>query len=99
LVLCATARTFAAGTVEKARFAVLGGGALAARAMPRAAATAVITKAWQARSSTGPVEGWFAEELERNDWTAILEAGRSLGRFDSRAWSDEIDVPAAVLPV
>lgn len=98
LVLCATSRTFAATTHEKAHFVVLGGGALAARAMPRAAATAVITRAFRARSTT-EVGGWFARELERNDWTAILEAGRSLGRFDSRSWIGEVDVPTAVLPI
>lgn len=99
LVLCATSRTFAAGPAEKARFVALGAAAVASRAMPRAAATALITKAWQARSTTSPAEGWFADELQRNDWTAILEAGRSLGRFDSRSWIGEVDVPAAVVPV
>ena len=50
-------------------------------------------------TTAGPTEGWAAEEFRRNDWTAVLEAGRSLGRFDSRAWIGEVDVPAAVVAV
>ena len=40
---------------------------------------------------------WVAEELQRNDWTAVLGAGAALGRFDSRPWLGEVDVPTAVV--
>lgn len=99
LVLCATSRTFASLPRERARFVALGAAALGARAMPRSVTAAAVAKVFDARSTTGPAEGWFAEELKRNDWTAILEAGRSLGRFDSRSWIGEVDVPTAVVTV
>jgi 3-oxoadipate enol-lactonase len=99
LVLCATSRTFAVRTSEKARFVALGGAAVASRLLPRTVTAGAIARVFDARGSAGPTEGWFAEELKRNDWTAILEAGRSLGRFDSRGWIGEVDVPTAVVAV
>jgi 3-oxoadipate enol-lactonase len=99
LVLCATSRTFASRTREKARFAALGVAALSARALPRRLTAEAIAKVIDARRTAGPTEGWAAEELRRNDWTAVLEAGRSLGRFDSRPWIGEVDVPTAVVAV
>jgi 3-oxoadipate enol-lactonase len=99
LVLCATSRTFASQPREKARFAALGGAALGSRLVPRRVTASAIARMFDARSTAGPTEGWFADELKRNDWTAILEAGRSLGRFDSRPWIGEVDVPTAVVAV
>lgn len=99
LVLCATSRTFASLTRERARFVALGAAALGARALPRSVTAGAMARVFDARSTTGPAEGWFAEELKRNDWTAVLEAGRSLGRFDSRSWIGEVDVPTAVVTV
>ena len=99
LVLCATSRTFASQRSERARFVALGAAALGSRVVPRNLTAAAISRVFDARSTTGPAEGWFADELQRNDWTAILEAGRSLGRFDSRSWIGEVDVPSAVVPV
>jgi 3-oxoadipate enol-lactonase len=99
LVLCATSRTFASRTREKARFAALGLAALSARALPRSLTAETIAKVIDSRRTAGPTEGWAAEELRRNDWTAVLGAGRSLGRFDSRPWIGEVDVPTAVVAV
>jgi 3-oxoadipate enol-lactonase len=99
LVLCATSRTFATRPRERARFVALGGAALGSRLVPRTVTAGAIARMFDARSTAGPTEGWFAEELKRNDWTAILEAGRSLGRFDSRPWIGEVDVPTAVVAV
>jgi pimeloyl-ACP methyl ester carboxylesterase len=42
-------------------------------------------------------ERWALEELARHDLTAILEAGREIGRFSSNAWLGDIDVPTAVI--
>ena len=99
LVLCATSRTFASRPAERARFVALGGAAVASRAVPRTVTAGAIARVFDARRTAGPTEGWAAEELRRNDWTAILEAGRSLGRFDSRGWIGEVDVPTAVVAV
>lgn len=99
LVLCATTRTFASRPRERVRFAALGAAALSARVLPRRVTARTIAKVVDSRRTAGPTEGWAAEELRRNDWTAVLDAGRSLGSFDSRAWIGQVDVPTAVVAV
>jgi pimeloyl-ACP methyl ester carboxylesterase len=47
-----------------------------------------------------PVEesiAWVLAEMSRNNPADIAEAGRELGRFDSRPWLGEVATPAAVL--
>ena len=96
LVLCATAPVFAESEREKRWFAGIGAVALASRFTPRIAQKAVA--GWVLdRRDAGPAVGWAAEELQRNDWTKVLEAGNALGRFDAREWLGEIDVPTAVV--
>jgi 3-oxoadipate enol-lactonase len=40
---------------------------------------------------------WVHSEMTRHSARGIAEAGRELGRFDSRAWLAPLDVPAAVV--
>ncbi len=40
---------------------------------------------------------WVAAELSRGSARDIAEAGRELGRFDSRTWIRQLDVPSAVV--
>jgi hypothetical protein len=40
---------------------------------------------------------WVQSELTRNSARDIAEAGRELGRFDSRPWLQSIEVPIAVV--
>lgn len=40
---------------------------------------------------------WVLAELVRHSATDIAEAGRELGRFDSRPWLSELTVPSAVV--
>lgn len=40
---------------------------------------------------------WVASELSRGSSLDIAEAGRELGRFDSRAWAPTLGLPAAVV--
>lgn len=40
---------------------------------------------------------WLLSELTRHSAQAIAEAGRELGRFDSRPWLKPLDVPTAVV--
>jgi 3-oxoadipate enol-lactonase len=40
---------------------------------------------------------WLLSELERHSARDVAEAGRELGRFDSRPWLGMVEVPAAVL--
>jgi 3-oxoadipate enol-lactonase len=42
-------------------------------------------------------DSWAMEQVSGHDWTAILEAGRAIGRFSSGPWVGEIDVPTAVV--
>lgn len=44
-----------------------------------------------------PVTAWFASELTRGSARDVSEAGRELGRYDSRPWLRSLDVPAAVV--
>ena len=42
--------------------------------------------------------GWWGfDQIAGHDLAAIVEAGRELGRFDSRSWIGDVDVPAAVV--
>jgi 3-oxoadipate enol-lactonase len=97
LVLCATSRVFIRSARERQRFTALGALGIGSRLVPRRLVAERVASAISARSSAGPFEGWAGEELRRNDWTAIFEAGRALGFFDSRSWAHEIDVPTAVV--
>jgi 3-oxoadipate enol-lactonase len=40
---------------------------------------------------------WWMSELMRNFPRDVAEAGRELGRFDSRPWLHQVDIPAAVV--
>jgi 3-oxoadipate enol-lactonase len=97
LVLCATARTFAARPQERVSFAALGGLALAARAVPDAMRRRLAQRFIGTRTDDRSIEGWVVAEMHRNDWKAVLEAGNALGRYDAREWIGEVDVPASVV--
>lgn len=95
LVLCATAPVFAESDREKRRLAAMGAMSLASRVTPTVARNAVAD--WALSRRDAEVGEWALDELRRNDWTAVLGAGAALGRFDSRAWLGEIDVPTSVI--
>jgi 3-oxoadipate enol-lactonase len=44
-----------------------------------------------------PTTTWIAAELSRGSGRDLAEAGRELGRFDSRGWVGGVDVPATVV--
>lgn len=98
LVLCATAPVFAESPGERRYFAGLGALALGARATPGPLRRRLAQEVLGRRGGTDcSLQAWIAEELHRNEWRAVLEAGRALGRFDSRPWLGEVDVPTAVV--
>jgi 3-oxoadipate enol-lactonase len=97
LVLCATARTFAARPQERVSFAALGGLALAARAVPEPMRRRLAQRFIGTRTDDRSIESWVVAEMHRNDWKSVLEAGNALGRFDARGWIGEVDVPTAVV--
>ncbi|MBA3288640.1 MAG: hypothetical protein H0U21_11550, partial [Acidimicrobiia bacterium] len=40
---------------------------------------------------------WAVDQVLRHDWVQVAEAGRAIGRFDSRPWLGRIDVPVATV--
>jgi 3-oxoadipate enol-lactonase len=95
LVLCATARGFAGTRDERLLFAGIGALAKASRLTPSSLRTR-LSGVYLGRRSR-PYDDWAMEQVMRHDWTKILEAGQAIGRFSSRAWIGEIDVPTAVV--
>lgn len=96
LVLCATSSVFAEGPEEKRWFSAIGAASFASRFTPAIARRALAGWILDRRQSDEAIK-WVTSELQRNDWTAVLGAGAALGRFDSRPWLAEIDVPTAVV--
>lgn len=98
LVLCATSAAFNVTAREHVLFHVLDGTSAAARRTricPMVEHLGRVVAAARARRRFNL--GWVADQVARHQWTALLEAGRALGRFDSRSWIGEIDVPVAVV--
>ena len=96
LVLCATACYFLTSRNERLGFIGLAGLAALARRTPAQ------TRQWltdqfylQRRSDTW--EPWAIQEASLHDWRMVLEAGRAIGKFNSRDWVANIDVPTSVL--
>ncbi len=71
--------------------------------MPMSLALAVAPRAswrWGLRYvglRESPRSAWVLAELMRHSATDIAEAGRELGRFDSRSWLSRIELPCAVV--
>jgi pimeloyl-ACP methyl ester carboxylesterase len=60
------------------------------------------TGAWRTALRAGGLKDsatttWIAAELTRGSSRDIAEAGRELGRFDSRPWLGSLDIPSAVV--
>jgi 3-oxoadipate enol-lactonase len=49
----------------------------------------------RAKIPSSPQTAWWLSELTRHSARDIAEAGRELGRFDSRPWLTSVNVPAA----
>ncbi|HEX9260518.1 MAG TPA: alpha/beta hydrolase [Acidimicrobiales bacterium] len=95
MVLCATSRNFRGTREEKLGFFGLGSLAVAARVTPGFARSWITTQFLQRRGRE--YQDWAFQQIERHDWTTVLEAGRAIGGFSSRDWIREVDVPTAVL--
>jgi len=93
LVLCATAREWQDPRM-KALWSGMGLLRLVLGAFPH--------QSWRwglrrAGFPDSPITSWVAAELSRGSARDLAEAGRELGRFDSRTWIRELRVPAAVV--
>ncbi len=97
LVLCATSCTFGGTARETLLFRVADGTAVVAGRLPLTPLTrAAVGAVGRWRTLRGK-PWWGFAEVANHDWSQIVEAGRELGRFDSRPWIDEVDVPTAVI--
>jgi pimeloyl-ACP methyl ester carboxylesterase len=94
LVLSATAQHFQDPDTSKV-WKWMGAVGFALSVAPRAAWRAGFKQAEIPYSS--PRTAWWLSELMRHSATDLAEAGRELGRFDSRPWLGGVDVPAAAL--
>ena len=95
LVLSATSRTFNTNRSEALSFLGLGGLAVISRLAPDQA------REWMAEQFIArkgrTYEDWALAQVRGNDITNVLEAGSALGRFSSREWVTNIDLPSAVV--
>jgi len=96
LVLCATAPYFLNSRNERLGFLGLSGLAALARLTP-AQARQWLTEQVYLQRKNDEWEPWAVQQAAMHDWRMVLEAGRSIGRFDSRPWLADIDVPTSVV--
>ena len=97
LVLCATSRTFNGTRRERAMFGLLSGASATARHMNEAQRAALAMRVMARRHLDTPTWSCALKTIASHDWMAIIEAGKALGRFDSRPWASSIDVPTSVV--
>lgn len=97
LVLCATSRNFSGSQAERMMFTALPALATTARFTPGALRRRVREQLITGRFPDDPMSQWAADELRRADPVKVMEAGASLGRFDSSPWIGRIEVPTAVV--
>jgi pimeloyl-ACP methyl ester carboxylesterase len=93
IVLCATSYRFGP---QDMRFGPVGDAiGLGMRFTPRLVRQQVLRGAINFNPQNRPRPDWVMEELNQHDPAAIVEATMAIQRFDSSAWIDAIDVPAA----
>jgi 3-oxoadipate enol-lactonase len=93
LVLSGTAQHWQDPRTRRA-FKALGALGLALSIAPRATWSAGFRRAGLRDS---PESAWALSEMMRHSARDIVEAGRELGRFDSRPWLRPLPIPAAVV--
>ena len=96
LVLCATAPYFITSREERMGFLGLSGLAALARLTP-VQARQWLTEQVYLQRKTEEWQPWAIQEASMHDWRMVLEAGRAIGKFDSREWIGDIDVPTSTL--
>lgn len=98
LVLCATSRNFTSGRPQgRFAFGALASASAVVRLTPMAVRRQVAATFMRGRSRDGAMASWVRAELLRNDPAAVLQAAGALGRFSSRDWLGNFDLPAAVV--
>jgi 3-oxoadipate enol-lactonase len=96
LVLCATSRDFRGRWHERVQFAGLG---LVVTGLRLAPLPAMERLAEQLPEELADVASrrWALDELRGHDVRNVLEAAEALGRFSSRDWIGDIDLPVSVV--
>jgi pimeloyl-ACP methyl ester carboxylesterase len=97
LVLCATAARFRDRGSDRALKGVVTGLTLAVRAAPSWMHDRVTERLVVGRYDTSPMGSWAREQARYNDLRTMIEAGHTIGSFDSRPWLGSIDVPTDVV--
>lgn len=98
LVLSATGRSLSGTTAnDRLYFSSLLGLSVASRLAPPALRRHMADAFARRRMEGSRIAEWGVSELQRNDPSAVLEAGWALGRFRSHDWIAEVDVPTAVV--
>jgi 3-oxoadipate enol-lactonase len=96
LVLAATSGHFASSRRERTAFTTMGAIGAVSRLAPKSLRDSISDRLYLSRK-TLTWEPWAAEQASAHEWRHILEAGATLGNFDSREWLSDIDVPTAVI--
>jgi 3-oxoadipate enol-lactonase len=94
LVLCATSDVFCDSIRARALFAAATGAAAVARSRSSKFAVQLLGNT-VARRRQLPTS--LGGQVLSHDWAQVLEAGRAVGQFDSRAWLPDVDVPVAMV--
>ncbi len=98
LVLSATGRSLSGTTTnDRLYFSSLLGLSVASRVAPPALRRHVADAFARRRLQGSAIADWGVGELQRNDPSAVLEAGWTIGRFRSHEWIGEVDVPTSVV--
>ncbi|CAN5142792.1 hypothetical protein BH23ACT9_BH23ACT9_18530 [soil metagenome] len=110
MVLCATASQFRFGPTGGAHWHLMGIYQTVLRLLPRVwlerivlaqmrgtAPVRLVRSIGTEVSDMVPLLPWAVGEVERGHVEDIAEAGRQMGRFDSRGWLRGLDVPAAMV--
>lgn len=97
MVLCATSCTFTGTIRERILFGVAAGTSVVAAAVPVGRVAGAALHTWNSLQHRRGSAWWGFDEVARHDWTNVIEAGCELGRFDSRRWIGQVDVPTAVV--
>lgn len=97
LVLAATSRDFGGRMLDRLAFHALPLAIAASRLPGSSAVHELVLTMLAPRFGSKAMGRWAFEELHRSAPRSILEAAGELGRFSSRGWIGDVDVPTSVI--
>lgn len=96
MVLCATSRDFRGRWRERVQYAGLGLVVSGLRFAPLPSAERIAEQIPHELADAAD-RRWAIDEVRHHDVRTLLEAAETLGRFSSREWIGDIDVPVSVV--